>query len=133
MSTTSSPGDETAPAGSPLTPISPILPAFVFDTPDLTQPDDFSDVTLLVEGRRLFTCRGILASASPVWRKMFTSDFKEKDASEIPLPGKSFTEVHELLLCISPAIQKPITGECTCFCVHQQGRTADNPNIDTYK
>ena len=53
---------------------------------------------------------GILASASPVWRKMFTSDFKEKAAREISLPGKKFDEMHELLLCISPAIQKPITG-----------------------
>ena len=42
---------------------------------------------------------------------MFTSDFKEKEAGEIPLPGKKFEEVHELLKCISPAIQKPVDGK----------------------
>ncbi len=59
----------------------------------------------------------ILASASPVWRKMFTSDFQEKGAQEIPLPGKTFNEIHEMLLCISPAIQKPVSGEYKSFCM----------------
>jgi len=87
-----------------------ISPDCSVDVPDLTQPDDFSDVILLVGERRLYTCRGILASASPVWRRMFTAGFKEKEAKEIPLPGKNFDDVVELLLCVTPAIQKPISG-----------------------
>ena len=79
---------------------------------DLTEPDEFSDVTLVVGERKLYYCRGILASTSPVWKKMFVSDFKEKDAKEIPLPGKSFEDIQELLYCIYPAIQKPISGIC---------------------
>ena len=41
---------------------------------------------------------------------MFTAGFKEKEAKEIPLPGKNFDDVVELLLCVTPAIQKPISG-----------------------
>lgn len=87
-----------------------VFPDCSFDIPDLTQPDDFTDVALVVGDRRLYTCRGILASASPVWRRMFTAGFREKDAGEIPLPGKNFEDVVELLLCVTPAIQKPISG-----------------------
>ena len=85
-------------------------PAFWIDTVDLTSPDDFTDVIIVVEGRNLYTSKGILASASPVWRRMFVSDFKERDAEKIPLPGKKFDDVLELLMCISPAIQRPVTG-----------------------
>ena len=76
-----------------------------------TNPDEFSDVTLVVEGRKLYTSRAILASASPVWRAMLTSEFKEKTQPEIPLPGKSYRDVCELLLCITPGINKEINGE----------------------
>ena len=83
----------------------------VCEIPDLTTPDDFSDVILIVEGRKLYTCRGILGSVSPVWRRMFISGFREKEAKEIPLPGKLFHDVLELLYCVSPAIQKPVAGK----------------------
>ena len=90
----------------------PDLPQ-VSDIPDPTQPDDFTDIVLVVAGRRLYTCRGLLASASPVWRRMLFKDgFLEKDGREIPLPGKTFEDMLELLLCITPATQKPISGRC---------------------
>ena len=48
------------------TPITPGTPSayisFMFDPPDLTEPDDFSDVTLVVEGKSLYTCRGMYDS-----------------------------------------------------------------------
>ena len=64
---------------------------------------------------------GLLAMVSPVWRTMLTGNFKEKDAGEIPLPGKRFDEVQELLLCISPATQNTVDGnivlaECIDVC-----------------
>ena len=37
---------------------------------------------------------------SPVFEKMFTSEFKEKKSCEIPLPGKKASEIKELLLII---------------------------------
>ena len=81
------------------------------DELQLTTPSEFSDVTLVVEGRKLYTSRAILASASPVWRALLTSEFKDKNQSDIPLPGKSYSEVCELLLCVTPGIKKEITGE----------------------
>lgn len=111
---TSEPTSSTPTPTTPTTPTTPITPISYtggLELLDLTQPDDFSDVTLVIEDKQLYTCRGILASASPVWRRMFVAEFKEKVAKEIPLPDKQFDEVMELLLCISPAIQKPITGK----------------------
>ena len=107
--------EQTTEVAEPTTPPTPLSPSgysmhLLFDAPDLLNPDEFSDVSLLVDGQTLYTCKGILASASPVWRRMFVADFKEKGSSKIPLPGKSFTDIHELLLCISPAIQKPIAS-----------------------
>ena len=81
------------------------------DELQLTTPSEFSDVTLVVEGRKLYTSRAILASASPVCRAILTSEFKEKNQPEIPLPGKLYRDVCELLLCVTPGINKQITGE----------------------
>ena len=50
---------------------------------------------------------------SPVFEKMFSSEFKEKSASEIPLPGKNAAEIKELLLVIYPT-SKPIS-ENNCY------------------
>ncbi|XP_025111213.1 uncharacterized protein LOC112574383 [Pomacea canaliculata] len=64
--------------------------------------DDLSDVTLEVEGRRLYVNKILLMIHSPVFNKMFTADFKEKCSSEIPLPGKKFSTMVELLEQIYP-------------------------------
>ena len=45
----------------------------------ITTPSEFSDITLVVEGKKLHTSRAILASVSLVWRAMFTWNFKEKN------------------------------------------------------
>ena len=82
-----------------------------FDELPLASPSEFSDIILLVEGKKLYTSRFILASASPVWRALLTSEFKEKNQPEIPLSGKSYRDVCELLLCLTPGINKEIAGE----------------------
>ncbi|KAL5008201.1 hypothetical protein ScPMuIL_013782 [Solemya velum] len=46
---------------------------------------------------------------SPVFERMFNSDFKEKDANEIKLPRKSFELMQMLLLVAHPRIQKDLT------------------------
>ena len=62
---------------------------------DFSQPWKFSDVVLVVEEERLHVHRAVLAIASPVFEKMFTLEFQEKDKNEIPLPGKSSTEIKD--------------------------------------
>ena len=61
--------------------------------PDFSEPWKCSDVAC--SGRRY-----TLAMWSPVFEKMFTSEFKEKKSCVIPLPGKKVSEIKELLLII---------------------------------
>jgi len=65
--------------------------------PHFTEPWKFSDVVLVVQGQKLHVHRSTLAIWSPVFDTMFTSDFKEKNSVEIPLPGK---KVHEIKLLL---------------------------------
>jgi len=55
--------------------------------PDFLEPLKLSDVVLVVEEQRFHVHRGTLAFWSPVFERMFTSDFKEKNSEEIPLPA----------------------------------------------
>jgi len=77
---------------------------------DFTVEDEMSSVTLLVEDQLLYVHKEVLAAWSPVFRSMFTRDFKEKEQREIELPGKKVDEFTELLHCMYPPI-KPVTGE----------------------
>lgn len=65
--------------------------------PDFSQPWHFSDVVLIVEGIKFHVHKSTLSMWSPVFEKMFTSDFAEKDAKEIELPGKTAREIEVLL------------------------------------
>ena len=67
-----------------------------------------SDLILLVEEKQLHVHRAILAMSSPVFSRMFAGDYKEKNAKEIPLPGKNYNEIKEMLLAIYPTSWKPI-------------------------
>ncbi|KAK3699162.1 hypothetical protein QZH41_011862, partial [Actinostola sp. cb2023] len=64
-----------------------------------SSPWHFSDVVLIVEGQRFHVHKSTLSMSSPVFEAMFTSEFVEKTALEIPLPGKRADEV-ETLLCL---------------------------------
>jgi len=81
---------------------------------DFSQPWELSDVVLLVEGYRFHVHRSILGMWSPVFSRMFASEFKEKTAKEIPLPRKKASEIHEMLLVIYPTSSKHI-DECNFF------------------
>lgn len=67
---------------------------------DFSEPWKFSDVVLVVEEQRFHVHRSMLAIWSPVFETMFTSNFKEKNSEEIPLPGKRASEIKELLRII---------------------------------
>ena len=93
----------------PCPPLGPVL--------DFAHPWLFSDVILLVEDQKFYVHRYTLAMWSPVFEKMFSSEFKEKNLCEIPLPGKKASEIKELLLVIYPTVSgkawKTITnGNC---------------------
>ena len=81
---------------------------------DFSQPWKPSDLVLLVEGGKLQVHRDILALSSPVFSRMFEGDFKEKTAQEIPLPGKKFHEIREMLLVIYPTTEKSV-NEINCY------------------
>lgn len=81
---------------------------------DFSQPWKMSDLVLVVENKRFHVHRSILAMCSPVFDRMLSSDFKEKNATEIPLPGKKADEIEELLRAIYPYVKHRI-GEENCF------------------
>ena len=72
--------------------------------PDFSLPWKCSDVVVVVERQKFHVHRYTLAMWSPVFERMFTSEFKEKNACEISLPGKKASEIKELLLIIYPTI-----------------------------
>ena len=75
---------------------------------DFSKPWELSDVALVVEGDKFHVHRCILGMWSEVFSTMFTSQFKEKTALEVPLPGKKSAEIKEMLLVIYPTSAKPI-------------------------
>lgn len=72
---------------------------------DFTALDELSNVTLVIEQHKLFVHREILATWSPVFRTMFTHDFKERSMTEIELPGKKVDDFIEFLHCMYPPIR----------------------------
>ena len=82
-----------------------------------TTPNELFDITLIIGEQKLYTSRLILSCASPVWGKMLTSDFKEKSSSVIPLPGKVYDEVLEMLLSIMTGYRKPVTRKISYTCL----------------
>lgn len=77
------------------------------DLPTFDAPSEFSDIVLVVEGRRFHVTKAILATWSPVFSKMFTSPFKERSSSQIPLPQKKACDILEMLHVLYPP-EKPI-------------------------
>ena len=86
--------------------------------PDFSQPWHFSDVVLSVEGAKFHVHKSTLSMWSPVFEKMFTSDFAEKNAKEIELPGKKAREVEVLLNVVyTNGRGQKITGKVCCCCL----------------
>ena len=93
----------------------------------------FSDVVLAVEDKKFHVHRFVLAMWSPVFKKMFSSDFKEKNSDEIPLPDEKASEFQELLLIIHPTASQTewntVTNENCYFLL----KFADKYQMDTVK
>ncbi|KAL9962434.1 hypothetical protein ACROYT_G031538 [Oculina patagonica] len=82
---------------------------------DFSEPWKLSDVVLVVEEQRFHVHRGTLAMWSPVFERMFTSDFKEKNSDEIPLPGKKASEIKELLQIMYPSLEEKVVTKGNCY------------------
>ena len=76
-----------------------------------SRPWKASSLILAVEGRRFHVHREVLVICSPVFEAMLSSDFKEKNAKEIPLPGKIADEIEQLLEAIYPDRKFSITKQ----------------------
>ena len=57
------------------------------------------NTTLIVEGEEIHINNEELMEKSPVFKAMFTSNFKEKNAKQIPLPGKKLKDFLTFLRC----------------------------------
>ncbi|XP_053385938.1 uncharacterized protein LOC128550618 [Mercenaria mercenaria] len=75
---------------------------------DFTTKTWKEDFCFIVEDKRLYVARNIIALASPVFERMFEAE-KEKGEAEMELPGKKFDDVKEFLKCIYPSVIKAVT------------------------
>lgn len=78
---------------------------------DFTKPDQFSDITMVVEGTKLYVHRQLLAEWSGVWRRLFLSEMTGDESTDLEfiLEDEKLEEIVELLHCIYPT-QKPVSG-----------------------
>jgi len=82
---------------------------------DFSEPWKLSDVVLVVEEQRFHVHRSTLAFWSPVFERMFTADFKEKNSEEIPLLEKKASEVKELLQIMYPSLEEKVITSNNCY------------------
>ena len=86
-----------------------------------------SDVTLVVEDKKLHVHKAVLSVHSPVFSAMFTADFAEKDAKEIPLHGKKYDAMLQFLLMMYPVHSvKAIRGMYGAFYLRTQTKLSCN-------
>jgi hypothetical protein len=52
--------------------------------------EEFSDVTFLVQGRKVYAHKMVLSMVSQYFRTMFTSGFRESDSGEVEIPDCSY-------------------------------------------
>ena len=58
-----------------------------------------SDVTFLVEGQKFHAHRIALLASSDTFRAMFDGHYREKDASEIPIPNIRYEVFRKMMTC----------------------------------
>ena len=75
------------------------------ETPEakpFSHPWKSSDLVLKVADREFHVHRAVLILSSPVFEAMLSSNFKERSAKKIPLPGKDASELEQMLQAIYP-------------------------------
>ena len=71
------------------------------------------DLVLKIENTKLHIVKDQLMKESAVFDKMLTSDFKEKDKTEIELDGKNLNDFVDFLRCTLPSIDEDVNGNIT--------------------
>lgn len=105
------------------------------DSLDFSSPWHLSDVVLVAGDTKLHVHKCILSMWSPVFEAMFTSQFKESTAKEIPLPEKRAEEMEVLLKFIYSSGTKPtVTGERMHYILHRKPKLSflDLYFVDVY-
>ncbi|GMR55040.1 hypothetical protein PMAYCL1PPCAC_25235, partial [Pristionchus mayeri] len=70
---------------------------------DFTDPNvPYHDISLMIDGDKIYVSKQILAAASPVFRSMFYSEFAEKNKNEVKLKDVDKNEFIEFLHVIYP-------------------------------
>ncbi|KAH3787274.1 uncharacterized protein LOC127843269 [Dreissena polymorpha] len=72
--------------------------------------DPFTDVVLALNGKRIFTCRALLAYHSPVLAQLLSSG-SVKSNKEMDIPDKDFEDFVELLAYMDPRVDYQITEQ----------------------
>ncbi|XP_068748499.1 BTB and MATH domain-containing protein 36-like isoform X1 [Montipora capricornis] len=90
--------------------------------PHFSEPWKLSDVVLVVEDQRFHVHRSTLAFWSPVFERMFTTDFKEKDIDEISLPGKKASQFDEMLQMMYPSLEEKLITQRNCYFLFELAR-----------
>ena len=83
--------------------------------PHFAEPWKFSDVVLVVEDQRFHVHRGTLAFWSPVFEKMLSAEFKEKNNDEILLPEKKAKEFEVMLYMMYPSLEEKLVTKMNCY------------------
>ena len=83
--------------------------------PHFAEPWKFSDVVLVVEDQRFHVHRSTLAFWSPVFEKMLSTEFKEKNSDEILLPGKKANEFEVMLHMMYPSLEEKLVTKTNCY------------------
>ena len=83
--------------------------------PHFSKPWKFSDVVLVVENQKFHVHRSTLAFWSPVFERMFTTDFDEKDSDEISLRGKKASNFEEMLQIMYPSLEEKLITQRNCY------------------
>ena len=86
----------------------------VLNGSDFSKPWKSTDVVLLVDEQRFYVHRWVLAMWSPVFEKMFTSNFLEREKTEISLPYKRSDEFQEMLVMVYSNAERPVATD-NCF------------------
>ena len=83
--------------------------------PHFAEPWKLSDVVLVVEDQRFHVHRSTLAFWSPVFEKMLSTEFKERNNDEILLPGKKANEFEVMLHMMYPSLEEKLVTKINCY------------------
>ena len=81
------------------------------ETNPFTKGSQFDEIELKFDtGESLFISKSFISYASPVFKRMFQSQFKESSSKCVKLTGKKYNVFLDMLLNMHPRIGKPISG-----------------------